>query len=238
MIELYQFRPKFGVPNLSPFCLKLETWLKMSSLDYVVKPLDDPRAAPLGKLPYIKNGDLNLADSSCIIDYLTKQYQVDLDAHLSPEQRAIAHSCQVMIEERLYWVLVYHRWLGEGWGELKASVFSSLPPVVRQIVPLMVQKQLKRDLHGQGIGRHSIEQMNKFAAQDLESLATLLGDNLYLMGSKISSIDATLYAILCELLHSTLSTPLQAVAEQYPNLVAYQLRMGREYFPDFYAEAE
>jgi glutathione S-transferase len=234
MIELYQYRPKFGVPNLSPFCLKLETWLKLSSLDYVVNYLDDPRSAPLGKLPYIKDGDFQLSDSTCIIEYLSQHYKVDLDSHLSPEQLAIAHSCQVMIEEHVYWVLVYHRWLGEGWHELKTNVFSSLPPVVRHIVPVLVQRQLKRDLHGQGIGRHSIEQINKFAIQDLESLSIILGDKPYLMGDKISSVDASLYAILCELLQSTLSTPLQSIAEQYPNLVAYQLRVGCLYFPEYY----
>jgi glutathione S-transferase len=160
---------------------------------------------------------------------------VDLDAHLSPEQVAIAHSCQVMIEERLYWVLVYHRWLGESWHELKESFFSFLPPVVRHIVPALVQKQLKRTLHGQGIGRHSIEQINLFAMQDLESLSAILGEKPYLLGDKISSVDAILYAILCELLQSTLATPLQSITEKYPNLVAYQLRMGCLYFPEYYS---
>ena len=235
MIELFQYRPKFGVPNLSPFCLKLETWLKMSSLDYVVSYVDDPRSAPLGKLPYIKNGDFQLADSTCIIEYLTQEYKVELDSHLNSEQLAIAHACQVMIEERLYWVLVYHRWFGKSWHVLKESFFSFLPPVVRHIVPALVQKQLKRTLHGHGIGRHSIEQINQFAIQDLESLSIILGDKPYLMGDKISSVDASLYAILCELLQSTLSTPLQSITEQYPNLVDYQLRMGRHYFPDYYS---
>ena len=237
MIELYQFRPKFGVPNLSPFCLKLEAWLKMTGITYQVHYLDDPRVAPLGKLPFIKHEGVELADSDCIIEYLTGQFDTQIDAWLSSQQKALAHSCQVMIEERLYWTLVYHRWLGEGWAQLKPAVFSVLPPIVRQIVPVLVQKQLKRDLHGHGIGRHNIDRINRFAAKDLESLSVILGENSYFMGDKLSTVDATVYAILCEILQSELPTPLKAIAHNFPNLVAYQLRLGREYFPDYYSES-
>lgn len=236
MIELYQFRPKFGVPNLSAFCLKLETWLKMSGLEYKSIYQDDPRTAPLGKLPYIKDKNKTLSDSSLIIEYLTKAYSVQMDAHLDDEQKAIAHACQVMIEERLYWAVVYHRWIGDCWPVLKQSVFSVLPPVIRQLVPILIQKQVKRDLHGQGIGRHSVEQINAFAAKDIEALSVLLADKPYLLGDKLSSIDAVMYAMLCEILQSELETPLHAMAEQYPNLVAYQLRLGNEYFPEYYQE--
>lgn len=238
MIELYQFRPKFGVPNLSPFCLKLETWLKMAELDYRSVIQDDPRKAPLGKLPYIKEGAREVHDSSCIVEYLSTTHQVGLDAHLSDEQAAIAHACQVMIEERLYWAVVYHRWLGEGWPEIKASVFSVLPPIMRQIIPMIVQAQIKRDLHGHGLGRHRVEQINLFAEQDLKALSALLGDNTYLMGDSVTSIDASLYAILCQILQSELTTPLKAIAEQFPNLIAYQIRMGKTYFPEYYQDNE
>jgi glutathione S-transferase len=97
---------------------------------------------------------------------------------------------------------------------------------------------LKRDLHGHGIGRHSIEQINKFALQDIESLSIILGENEYLLGDKISTVDATFFAVLCEILQAKLITPLKSVAEQFPNLVAYQLRMGKTYFPDYYQKTE
>lgn len=38
-IILHQFsRPKNGVPSLSPFCLKIETYLRMLDLPYQVTP--------------------------------------------------------------------------------------------------------------------------------------------------------------------------------------------------------
>jgi len=40
-IILHQFaRPKTGVPSLSPFCLKIETYLRMADLPYQVTKYD------------------------------------------------------------------------------------------------------------------------------------------------------------------------------------------------------
>jgi hypothetical protein len=32
LITLHQFAPAFGLPNASPFCMKLETYLRMAGL--------------------------------------------------------------------------------------------------------------------------------------------------------------------------------------------------------------
>ena len=36
MIKLYQLAPAWDVQNLSPFCLKVETYLRMAGLPYEV----------------------------------------------------------------------------------------------------------------------------------------------------------------------------------------------------------
>ena len=36
MIKLYQFNPAWGLPNPSPFCMKVETYLRMVGLPYEV----------------------------------------------------------------------------------------------------------------------------------------------------------------------------------------------------------
>ena len=36
MIKLYQFKPAWGLPNPSPFCMKVETYLRMAGLSYGV----------------------------------------------------------------------------------------------------------------------------------------------------------------------------------------------------------
>ncbi len=57
MLQLFQFYPAFGVRNLSPFCLKLETYLRMSGIEHEVVWSSSTRGAPKGKLPYIVDAD-------------------------------------------------------------------------------------------------------------------------------------------------------------------------------------
>ena len=86
MIKLYQFSPAFGLPNPSSFCLKLETYLRMTELPFEVATTDGLDDAPKGKMPYIRDGDRLMADSNLIIDYLEKTYDCSLDKSLSPQR--------------------------------------------------------------------------------------------------------------------------------------------------------
>ena len=56
-----------------------------------------------GKTPFIINDGKEIADSQLIIEYLNKEKGVDLNAHLTEEQKAIAWAYQMMVEEHLYW---------------------------------------------------------------------------------------------------------------------------------------
>jgi hypothetical protein len=52
MIRLHQYPPMFGIPNPSPFCMKLETWLRMTRLPFEVVRVVDPRKGPKGRVPW------------------------------------------------------------------------------------------------------------------------------------------------------------------------------------------
>lgn len=67
MITLFQFPAAFNVPNASPYCLKLETWLRLAGLEYQVKVVSDPRKAPKGKLPYVRIEGEAIGDSEIVI---------------------------------------------------------------------------------------------------------------------------------------------------------------------------
>lgn len=83
MIKLHQFPPLWGLPNASPFCMKVETWLRMAALPYETAVVFNPAKAPKGKLPFITDNGKVVADSGLIIDYLKETYGDKLDGGLS-----------------------------------------------------------------------------------------------------------------------------------------------------------
>ncbi len=70
MITLYQFPPCWDLPNASPFCMKVENYLRMSNLPYRTVSVLNPAKGPKGKLPFITDNGQTVADSSFILDYL------------------------------------------------------------------------------------------------------------------------------------------------------------------------
>ena len=86
MLTLYQFERTWGIPNLSPFCCKIETYLRMANIDYTIKP-SLPLGAPKGKLPYIEDSGQALADSRFIITHLKSSHK-NLDSELNDAELA------------------------------------------------------------------------------------------------------------------------------------------------------
>lgn len=233
MIKLHQFAPAFGLPNASPFCMKLETWLRMAGLPYESVEDGNVIKAPKGKMPYIVDDDgTTVADSTLVIEHLTRRRGVALDAWLTPAQRAQALAMQRLIEEHLYWVTLYLRWMTpEGWPKVRQAFFGTLPTPLKQIVPPLARRGMKAELHGHGMGRHSMEQIVAFGCQDVEAIADFLGDQPFMMGAQPSTLDAVAHAFLANLLWAPFDTPVQGHARTRPTLEAYCQRMRARYWP-------
>lgn len=225
MITLIQFPPAFGVPNLSPFCVKAEVLLKISGQPYETDLEADPRKGPLNKLPAIRDNGRLIGDSAVIRAYVEKTYGVDFDPELSDVERAAAHAFCRMIEERTYWAAVYSRWIDpENWPAIRRHWFGGMPPIMRSIVPAMVQRDVRKTLHAHGIGRHPPEQIYDFGKQDIRAMATWLGDKAFFMGPEPTSADATVFGLVVNLVDTPFEGPLTDEARRHANLVDYSRR--------------
>jgi glutathione S-transferase len=238
MITLYQFHPSFGIPNASPFCLKLETYLRMTTQPYQSEYTQDLSKAPKGKMPYIEDNGKIIADSNIIIEYLKETYGDRLDGHLSPAEQGISLAMRRLIDENLYWAVVYTRWEEEAaWQVIKEVYFSSLPPLIRNIVPAIARKSTRQNLRGHGMGRHNAAEVYRIANLDISALANFLGDKPYFMGEQPSSLDATAYGVFANILWVPIATPLQEYASQFPQLVSFCQRMKEKYYSEITAPA-
>ncbi len=231
MIKLYQFPPAFGLPNMSPFCMKVETYLRMAGLAYECPRGADLTKSPKGKMPYIDDNGTVVADSTFIIDYLKATYGDKLDVKLSARERALSLTIQRTFEESLYWAAVYSRWIEDaGFAIVGEAAFARLKFPMRQLVPVIARRIMRKQLHGQGTGRHSRDEIYAMGSRDISALAELLGEQAHFLGDEPTSIDATGYAFLANLLWAPIDSPLRAHAQKLPNLEAYCQRMKVRYF--------
>ena len=230
MIVLHQFPTAFGVPNASPFCMKLECFLRMSGLAYRSETLHDPSSAPKGKGPFVELDGERLGDSALIVQALTARFGIGLDRGLSPAQRAVAHAMGVMLEERTYFVMLHERWVGEAqWPLTRDAFLADLPPPVQD----QIRARQAERIRAQGLGSHTSLEMRALAAADIAALAAWLDDRPFFMGLEPTAIDATVHAFVCNLLAPIPpAAPLGAITRRHANLVAYNERMLARYFPE------
>jgi glutathione S-transferase len=237
MITIFQFPTYWGLPNVSPFCFKLLTYLRLANLPYEVKTTSNSGRAPKGKLPFIKDGDVTISDTSVIIDYLKKKYGDTLDQHLTPEQKAQGVALQRMMEEHFYFIFVYSRWLDpDTSAEFKKTIFAKLPAVLKWFVPALIIRQVKKQLYQQGTGRHSSEEIYRLGIEDVEAAATILGNRNFLFGEKPTTYDVILYTFLASVLIPPVNSPVKAAISQKPELVEFCTRMRKLAFPESTAQ--
>lgn len=230
-ITLYQYPKKKKSLSLSPFCLKLETYLRMAGIRYTNVFLMNPSKAPKGKLPYINiNGEL-IGDSGLIITALASRYGSTLERHLTTENMAVALMVMRMLDEHLYWCIAYERWVA-GWTHWKQIMFAKVPVLLRSIVANKIQRHVKAQLKSAGMGRHSPQEVFQLAVQDLEALDELLGKKEYVFESGVSTIDAAVFAFIASIINTPWDFQLKAWVLQHKGLVAHYERMTKAYFPE------
>ena len=235
MITLYTFGPFFGCPDASPFVMKGEMLLKLAGLPYEISTRGFTRA-PKGKLPYIKDGGEIIADSTLIRLHIEKKYGFDFDATLSPRDRGLAWSVEKMMEDHLYWVMVYWRWMiDENFDRGPRHFFDRAPALLRPLICAMVRRKVRANLHAHGIGRHTDEEKNRMTDRCIDALSAVLGANRYLMGDKPCGADATAFAFIAAGLPDIFESPAQKKLASTANLVAYRDHMMAEFFPGFRA---
>lgn len=233
MITLYSFGPFFGLPDASPFVMKGEMLLKLAGLPYETNTRGFTRA-PKGKLPYIDDGGEIIADSTIIRLHIEKKYGFDFDRGLSTRDRGMAWAVEKMLEDHLYWVLVYWRWMDDtNFDRGPRAFFKRAPAPLRPLICAMVRRQVRGNLHAHGLGRHNDAEKTLLASRCIDALSQSLGDNRYLMGGQVCGADATMFSFIAGVLPELFESPVQKMVAQTANLVAYRDRMMAEFFPAF-----
>jgi glutathione S-transferase len=233
MITFYGFGSAFGLPDPSPFVMKSEVQLKMAAVPYRFERAAPPDA-PKGKIPFIKTGARRVGDSTFIRAYIEKEHGFDFDAGLSGEQRVLAWAIERMLEDHLYFAILYVRWLDdENWEKGPSHFFDGAP----EGLAAGARERVRQTLHSHGLGRHRDDEIVALATRSIDALAAHLGDTPYLFGDAPCGADATAFAFTAAVLTPFFDTPLRKAAARHDNLVAYRDRMMQRYYPEFIRQA-
>lgn len=230
MLTLITYEPSLGVRSPSPFTVKAEALLAMSGLPYQLEN-SLPRNLPRNKLPILRVDERLIPDSAHIQSYLENERCIDFDSGLSDEQQAIATAFRRLIEHHLYFINMHFRWVD--YPEIiKNTFFKPAPALIRGMIFKQVHKNIIKTIDLQGLGRHTREEIIAFAQQDIKAIATELGDKKFFFGDAPTSIDATLYGLLHNVIDNDLDTPVKQASLKHPNLVAYCTRFAQTVFDD------
>lgn len=223
-VKLHTFGEAWGLADPSPFCLKVESFLRETKIAYETVPFDAKRSfarAPKGKLPYIEEEDgAPLADSGFIIEHLSRSRAIDLDASLDDHQRGVSVAFRRMLDEHFYWVGVYSRWFDEpGWSVIRQSFFAGISWPMRIFAIPLARRRMAGALRAQGIGRHSRDEIYALGTEDLRALSALLGRDTYFFAKKRPTLlDLWSHAFVAETVVPPIDSPLKTAALALSNL--------------------
>lgn len=231
-LTVYHLPGMWGLKSVSPFCLKVDAFLRMTGTPHASVTAATPFGGPKRKAPWIEHDGRTLGDSTFIIAHLIDRFGVDPDAGLSADQRGRAVAIQRLVEENLYWAMVYDRWVRpENWPVLKESVLGQIPSVVRTVIAPIARQGVKRQLKGHGIGLHSPEEIEAIARRDLEALAGMLGDRDWFFGDSPTLVDATVFSLLANIRYVAFASPMKAMIEGHGGLARHTDRFRDRFYP-------
>jgi len=221
----------WGLASVSPFCLKLDAWLRIAGVSHRSVIDGTPFGAPKGKLPYIEHDGNKLGDSGFIIEYLKSQFLVDPDAALSPTERGVSLALRRLIEENLYWTMVFDRWaVDQNWALFKPIVLAGAPAALRPVIAVFARRGVRAQLRGHGMGIHAPPEIHEIGRRDIEALANVLGDKPFFLGDAPTEIDAIAYGQLANIARTPIESPLKQEILRRENLAGFIDRFHRRYY--------
>ncbi|KAJ3280504.1 hypothetical protein HK104_000621 [Borealophlyctis nickersoniae] len=229
-------------PFQSPFVLKLESYLRLTKTPYKVNIVPRLTGAPKGKMPFISYNSDVVGDSSLIISYLNTKtlIQSPVDATLTPLQKAHSTAIKAIVEDRMYFTILYYRWGRDFEKYMYPTVLQVLPQPLRYILGYYViaPNALKR-CAGHGISHHSDEERVQFWKEDVDALAAYLGDKLYMLGDTPHAVDCCVFGFVYNVLAVKEVAPeLREYVLSKGNLVEHSRRCLESWWPELVEAAE
>ncbi|CAH1258703.1 FAXC [Branchiostoma lanceolatum] len=231
-VVLHQFQRAKHVPSLSPFCLKLETFLRMHNIPYMTI-LDSPLSSK-GKMPWIQFNQSRVEDATFSVMFLSETFHIEVNGmsgSVTSQQKAMSRAVVSLVEESLYWTVAYCRWVDHV-DQTRAEL--PYDGVLKFVVPWMMAGIILREMYAHGIGKNSREELYSIMEGDLKALSDLLGEQSFILGERPCEADCSLFGVLAQIMWTLPGTRAEALVKgEYINLANYCIRMRELFWPDW-----
>ncbi len=232
LVYLVQFPCSPHIRTISPFALKLETYLRLKKVRY--EPVYSTTFSRKGQIPYIELNSEQIPDSNIIIKTLEERGLAAKDDVTSEDEAYIAHMASRMLENHtsiagFYWRYGFHI------EEFYAKVCTHFPDSratrwFQKFQPYATK--LRTHLHG--LGRHEMDEISEFTYQDLTALSKWLGDKPFFHGEAPGTVDCTIFGHLVQFAYMPLEMPQKLfIQKEATNLLAFVNRMREKLWPDW-----
>jgi len=241
-VYVYQFPRCRYLPTISPFALKLETWLRMANIDYenVDRPDIFSVRSSEGTLPFVELNGKEYVDSAFIIRDLTQIFKKDgMLAHLSDAEKGQLRAIEQMTENTTLVTYAFFRYtqhLDVVFGVLPIDkYFGTIEQLIwKMFMPFMKSGIMKR-MKANPNCKHSDEEIINITNDDLRALSDILADKPYFLGSKPTRTDALVFSVIAQINY----LPIELACKSYlvhnaKNLVEHCERIKKEFWPDWH----
>ncbi|KAL3116156.1 hypothetical protein niasHT_002280 [Heterodera trifolii] len=233
IVYLYQFPRAPILPNISPFCLKVETFLRANEITYEVIGSWNLRNAPQKRFPFIELNGEQISDSQIILWRLSDYFKIE--DGLDNEQRAKARAIERLIEGSICYSLI--RFLSyENATKMVNSEISGLrlPAFLSRFLARRLTEATRKRLLAEGTLLHPREITLESLSLDLHALSVLLGDKKFFMGVRPTTPDFCAFGHLAVAYHLPFDNPAKKMLEEDEKLEPLKLlieRIRMHYWP-------
>lgn len=239
-VYLYQFPRLQTIPNMSPYCLKVETFLKANKIPHEVVE-DVKKRSKFGMLPFIELNGEQIADSQIIVNRLKDLFKVK--PLPSSKDEAIARAFDRMSDNHTLMLSYKSKVLDNPKNDLLSAALRDmmgcpqwLIPYVAPIMGCYMRCKVSKRIAA-SIGEFPVAECKDFLRKDFDAYRDLLGEKKFLFGDDITATDCTVFSQLA----TTLYVPTESYAkdilkEEYPTLVAYAERIRDTVFGKDFAK--
>ncbi|VDL77810.1 unnamed protein product [Nippostrongylus brasiliensis] len=219
------------MPNLSPFCMKVETFLRANDIKYEAIGSFRHRSKK-GLLPFIELNGKPIADSQVIIWELQKHFSID--DKLVREERGTARALERMVELSTNYALLQDKSVLNGEAFMSRSVSGlPLPTFVTNFMAKRFSDEIGRRVK-RILGRLTRDELKEALRRDIQAIEDVLQDKKFLFGDKMTVTDCCVFGQLATtyyLPYRQLITDL--LDDEFPRVRQYVQRIRNHYYPEW-----